>query len=152
MTAELFFEVIIQLIGGLGLFLIGMKYMSEGMQSVAGKRLRKMIAAVTDNRILACGTGTLITCLIQSSSICSVMVIGFVNAGVMNLVQAIGVIIGSNIGTTFTGWILAIKIGKYGLPILGVAAFFFLYARRERTRYIALAVLGIGMVFFGMEI
>jgi phosphate:Na+ symporter len=152
MRVELFFDLITQLIGGLGLFLIGMKYMSEGMQAVAGKRLRKMISAVTDNRIMACATGTFITCLIQSSSVCSVMVIGFVNAGVMNLMQAIGVIIGSNIGTTFTGWILAIHIGKYGLPILGLAAFVFLFAKRDQTRYAALAVLGIGMVFFGMEI
>lgn len=151
MDLSLLTEVVTTLLGGLGLFLLGLKYMSEGMQTVAGNRLRKMISAVTDNRLMACGTGTLITGLIQSSSVCSVMAIGLVNAGVMDLVQAIGVIIGSNVGTTFTGWILAIKIGKYGLPILGIAVFFFLFSKSDRTRYIAMAIMGIGMVFFGME-
>lgn len=138
--------------GGLGLFLLGMKNMSDGMQAVAGKRMRALIAAVTNNRFMACVIGILITCLIQSSSVTTVMVVGFVNSGFMTLIQAIGVIIGANIGTTITGWILALKIGKYGLPILGLSALVFLFARTDRTRYTAMAIMGVGMVFFGLEV
>ena len=103
-----------------------MKYMSEGMQAVAGSSLRRLISRVTDNRFFATIVGTIVTCVVQSSSITTVMVVGFVNAGVMQLTQAIGVIMGANIGTTITGWILVLKIGKYGLPLLGVSAFVYL--------------------------
>jgi phosphate:Na+ symporter len=96
--------------------------------------------------------GLAVTCLVQSSSVTTVMVVGFVNSGVMTLMQAIGVIFGANIGTTITGWILVLKIGKYGLPILGVAAFFFLFSKRDRLRYIGMTIMGIGMVFFGLEL
>ncbi len=118
METDAAIKMIFSVVGGLGIFLLGMKNMSEGMQAVAGNRLRKTINAVTNNRILACGVGAFITCLIQSSSITTVMVVGMVNAGLMNLMQAIGVILGANIGTTITGWILVLKIGKYGLPLL----------------------------------
>ena len=117
-------EIIFQVCGGLGIFLLGMKNMSEGMQAVAGERLRKMIGAITNNRLMASGVGTLVTCVIQSSSVTTVMVVGMVNASIMTLTQAIGVILGANIGTTITGWILVVKIGKYGLPLLGISAFF----------------------------
>ncbi len=139
-------------IGGLGLFLLGMKYLSDGMQAIAGNSLRKMISAVTDNRFLAVGTGTAVTCFLQSSSITTVLVVGFVNSGLMLLHQAIGVIMGANIGTTITGWILVLKIGKYGLPMLGAAALTFLFTKRERVRYAAMAIMGLGMVFFGLEL
>lgn len=139
-------------IGGLGIFLLGMKSMSEGMQTVAGARLRRMIGLATDNRLVGVGTGTAVTCLVQSSSITTVLVIGFVNSGLMLLHQAIAVIMGANIGTTITGWILVLKIGKWGLPILGVAAFVYLFSRSERIRFLAMAVMGLGMVFFGLEL
>ena len=138
-------------VGGLGIFLLGMKNMSEGMQAVAGNRLRTLIGAATDNRFVACIVGTVITCLIQSSSVTTVMVVGLVNGGFMTLMQALGVILGANVGTTITGWILALKIGKYGLPLLGIAAFVYLFSGKERARYSAMAVMGIGMVFFGLE-
>src|SRR5690606_31732276 len=109
------------------IFLLGMKNLSDGMQAVAGSSLRRMIAAVTNNRLLAAGVGTLVTCIVQSSSITTVMVVGFVNSGLMTLTQAAGVIMGANIGTTITGWILVLKIGKYGLPMLGGAAFAYLF-------------------------
>jgi phosphate:Na+ symporter len=140
-----------QVLGGLGIFLLGMKYMSEGMQNVAGDKLRDLIGFVANNRFSACLVGTLVTCVVQSSSVVTVMVIGFVNAGFMNLMQAIGIIIGANIGTTVTGWLLALKIGKFGLPILGVAALVYLFAKKDRTKYIAMTVMGIGMVFFGLQ-
>ncbi|MDF7808644.1 Na/Pi cotransporter family protein [Pontiellaceae bacterium B12219] len=144
-------DILFKVVGGLGIFLLGMKYMSEGMQAVAGNKLRKMISAVTDNRFAACTIGTLITALVQSSSVTTVMVIGFVNSGFMTLIQAIGVILGANIGTTVTAWIIALKIGKFGLPVLGVAAFFFLFAKKDRVRYLAMTLLGVGMVFFGLQ-
>ncbi len=139
-------------IGGLGIFLLGMKNMSEGLQAVAGGGLRRMISKVTDNRLMAVGVGAIVTMFVQSSSITTVMVVGFVNSGFMNLAQAIGVIMGANIGTTITGWILTLKIGKFGLPILGAAAFVYLFARKDRMRYTALAIMGLGMVFFGLEL
>lgn len=143
-------EMLFQVIGGLGIFLLGMKYMSEGMQAVAGRRLRRMISAVTDHRLAGVGTGTLVTCVVQSSSITTVLVVGFATSGLMALHQAIGVIMGANIGTTITGWILVLKIGKYGLPILGAAAFVYLFSKVERRRFTALAIMGLGMVFFGL--
>ncbi|TWU35790.1 Na+/Pi-cotransporter [Novipirellula aureliae] len=145
-------ELIFGLVGGLGMFLLGMKNMSEGMQAVAGSSLRRLIAAVTSNRILAMIVGIVVTCLVQSSSITTVMVVGFVNSGVMNLAQAIGVIMGANVGTTITGWILVLEVGKYGLPILGASAFVYLFSRGDRWRYLAMTVMGVGMVFFGLEL
>ena len=147
-----YWKLISTVIGGLGIFLLGMKNMSEGLQAIAGNGLRRMISAVTDNRLMAVGVGTLVTTLVQSSSITTVMVVGFVNSGFMNLSQAIGVIMGANVGTTITGWILALKIGKYGLPLLGLGAFGYLFVRRDRVRYLALALMGLGMVFFGLEL
>lgn len=139
-------------VGGLGLFMLGMKYMSEGMQAVAGGSLRRMISLVTDRRLLATGTGTAVTLLVQSSSITTVIVVGLVNAGLMQLHQAVGVVMGANIGTTITGWILVLQIGKYGLPILGLAGLIYLFARRDRPKFVAMAVMGLGMIFFGLEL
>ena len=139
-------------VGGLCIFLMGMKHMSDGMQAIAGRRLRRMISAVTDRRLMACGTGAVITALIQSSSITTVMVVGLVNAGVMTLAQAIGVILGADLGTTITAWIVSLDVLQYGLPILGVAGFFYLFTKNDRIRYIAMLTMGIGMIFFGLEI
>ena len=145
-------EIIFQVCGGLGIFLLGMKNMSEGMQAVAGERIRKLIGAVTNNRLLACGIGTMVTSIVQSSSVTTVMVVGMVNAGLMTLIQAIGVILGANIGTTITGWILVLKVGKYGLPMIGLAAFFYLFSKKERIRFTAMVFVGLGMVFFGLQL
>jgi len=152
MPATSVIEIATSVIGGLGIFLLGMKNMSEGMQAIAGERLRKLVGSITNNRIAACAVGTLVTCCIQSSSVTTVMVVGFVNSGFMTLVQAIGVIIGANIGTTITGWILVLRIGKYGLPVLGIAALAFLFSRRDRIRYTAMTIMGVGMIFFGLEL
>ncbi|HDS84557.1 MAG TPA: Na/Pi cotransporter family protein [Phycisphaerales bacterium] len=148
MNAQMVFEIL----GGFGLFLLGMKNMSEGMQAVAGERLRRMIGAVTNNRLMACGVGTAVTCLIQSSSITTVMVVGMVNAGVMTLLQAIGVIAGANIGTTITGWVVTLSVDKYGLPLIGSAALIYLFIKRDRVRFTAMFVLGLGMVFYGLQL
>jgi len=147
-----YWKLIFTVIGGLGIFLLGMKNMSEGLQAIAGNGLRRMISLVTNNRLMAVGVGTVVTMLVQSSSITTVMVVGFVNSGFMTLSQAVGVIMGANIGTTVTGWVLALKIGIYGLPILGVAAFVYLFSRRDRVRFFAMAIMGLGMVFLGLEL
>lgn len=152
MDTSAFIKLVFELIGGLGIFLLGMKHMSEGMQAVAGNSLRKMIGAVTNNRVFATIVGVVVTCVVQSSSITTVMVVGFVNSGVMQLSQAIGVIMGANVGTTVTGWILVLKIGKYGLPLLGSSAFIYLFAKGERWRYWAMSLMGVGMIFFGLEL
>ena len=146
-----YWKLVMTVIGGLGIFLLGMKSMSDGLPAVAGQGLRRMISLVTDNRFLATGVGTLVTMIVQSSSITTVMVVGFVNSGFMNLSQAIGVIMGANIGTTITGWILVMKIGKYGLPMLGVCIFIYLFVKEDRLRFLALFGMGLGMIFFGLE-
>ncbi|MDP6543635.1 MAG: Na/Pi cotransporter family protein [Phycisphaerae bacterium] len=152
LNAVFIITMFINVVAGLGVFLLGMKYMSEGLQTIAGRRLRKMIGAATGNRFSGMAVGTGVTCLVQSSSVTTVMVVGFVTAGFMTLTQAIGVIIGANIGTTITGWILALRIGKYGLPIMGVAALVFRFANKDRLKFLAMATMGMGMIFFGLEL
>ena len=152
MNDKLIVSMLFSVVGGLGIFLLGMRNMSDGLQAVAGDRLRKLIGIVTHNRLLATGVGTLVTCVIQSSSITSVMTVGFVNSGLMTLKQAIGVIMGANIGTTITGWILVLSVDKYGLPLLGTAAFAFLFSKNEKIRYLGMSLMGIGMIFFGLEL
>ncbi len=145
-------EMIFKVIGGLGIFLLGMSNLTNGLQTVAGDRLRWLIGKITGNRFLAAFVGVIVTTIVQSSSITTVMVVGFVNSSLMTLTQAIGVIMGANIGTTITGWIIAVKIGKYGLPMLGIAALIMLFCKRDKLKYIAMAIMGLGMVFFGLEL
>lgn len=153
MNSAIILTMIFNIIGGLAIFLLGMDYMSTGLQSIAGARLRKLIAAVTNNRIFAALVGTGVTVVIQSSSVTTVMVVGFVNSGLMSLNQALGVIFGANIGTTITGWILVLDIGKYGLPILGVAGLVYLFSKRDKdfVRFTAMSIMGVGMIFFGLQ-
>ncbi len=152
MDLGLFLSISLKVAGGLGLFLLGMKNMSEGMQAVAGSRLRRLINAVTNNRFVACLVGALVTCTIQSSSVTTVMLVGFVNAGLMTLTQAVGVILGADIGTTITAWFFVLPVAKAGLPMLGIAAFFYLFSKHERRQFTAMAIMGLGMVFFGLEL
>ncbi len=152
MESSILIDMLFTVVGGLSIFLLGMNNMSVGMQAVAGNKMRQLISAVTNNHFMALTVGFLVTAIIQSSSVTTVMVVGFVNAQLMTLTQAIGVILGANIGTTITGWILVLKIGKYGLPILGFAGIYFLFSKHERNRYIARMVMGVGMIFFGLEL
>ena len=101
-------SLLLELLGALGVFLVGMKLMSEGLQKVAGKQLKAMIGAVTGNRFSGVLTGVVVTCVVQSSSATTVMVVSFVTAGLLSLTQAIGVVMGANIGTTLTGWLVAL--------------------------------------------
>ena len=144
--------VLVTVLGGLGVFLLGMKHLSEGLQAVAGRELRRFMALATTHRIAGVGTGIISTILVQSSSIISVMLVGFVSSGLMTLQQAINVIIGANIGTTATVWIVAFApdpqiIGLVGLGLGGMLSFFF---RRESVHNLGLAILGLGLVFLGM--
>ena len=140
-----------QSFGGLGLFLMGMKIMSEGMQKAAGDRLRKTLNFLTNNRLMGIFVGFFITALIQSSSATTVMVVGFVNATLMSLKQAIGVILGANIGTTVTGWIITLKIVKYSLPLIGIGVMLRFFSRNEKWRYTGEVMFGFGILFLGMQ-
>lgn len=146
------FKMAYTVLGGLGVFILGMKFLSESLQMLSGGLIRKAISSVTTNRFLAVLVGLSVTAFVQSSSITTVMVVGLTNAGLMQLSQAIGVILGANIGTTITGWILAVKIGKYGLLLVGIGIFPMLFAKNERISGIAKVVLALGMIFFGLEI
>ena len=152
MKAALVLELIFGLVGGLGIFLIGMKNMSEGMQAVAGSSLRKMIAAVTSDPLLAVSVGTMVTTLIQSSSITTVMVVGFVNSSVMTLQQAIGVIMGANIDTTITAQIIAFKVTHFALAFIALGFFLQFIFKRDTFKNYGNIVLGLGLIFLGMTL
>jgi phosphate:Na+ symporter len=145
------FELAYTVLGGLCVFLFGMRALSESLQALASDFLRKVIGWLTTNRFMAVGVGLLVTSIIQSSSVTTVMVVGFVNAGLMSLVQAIGVILGANIGTTLTGWILALKIGKYGLLFLGVGLLPFFFVKNYKWRNVGKISIALGFVFLGLQ-
>ncbi len=140
------------LLGGLGIFFFGMKQLSESLQNLGNQIIRKAINWLTNNRVVAVLVGLLITTLVQSSSITTVTIIGFVNAGLMNLQQAIGVIFGANIGTTITGWIIAIKVGKYGLVLIALGTFPYLFGTNGKWHQTGKLLFGLGMIFFGLQL
>ncbi|NLC71100.1 MAG: Na/Pi cotransporter family protein [Desulfuromonadaceae bacterium] len=145
-------NVFFGVIGGLGLFIFGMKIMSEGLQKVAGDRIRKILAALTNNRLMGMLVGMTVTAMIQSSSATTVMVVGFVNAGLMSLVQSIGVILGANIGTTVTAQLIAFNITKYALPAIALGVGLKLFARQKKWTYFGEVILGFGILFFGLAV
>ena len=144
-------SVIFQLIGGLGLFLLGMQLMSEGLQKSSGESLKKILEKLTTNRIIGTGVGAVVTAIIQSSSATTVMVVGFVNAGLMNLTQALSVILGANIGTTITGQIISFKISGIALPCIGFGAILYIFFRKPVLQYIGQIIMGFGLLFLGMD-
>ncbi len=142
------------LLGAVGLFLFGMKIMSEGLQKAAGDRLRNILSAMTRNRFAGLITGCLITALIQSSSASTVMVVSFVNAGLMSLAQSMAVIMGANVGTTFTAWIISflgfsVDVSAFALPILAVAVPL-LFAKKGRTKSIGEFLVGFALLFMSL--
>lgn len=148
--------LLMNLLGALGIFLYGMKLMSEALQKVAGSRLQEMLNAITSNRFSGVLTGFLATTVIQSSSATTVMVVGFVSAGLLTLTQAIGVILGANIGTTVTGWIVAllgfkVKITAFALPACGIGLIMTM-VQSTRVRYWGEAALGFGLLFLGLSL
>ncbi|MCD4656652.1 MAG: Na/Pi cotransporter family protein [Planctomycetes bacterium] len=140
------------LIGGLGLFLFGMVVMSEGLQAIAGAKMRKILTKLAGNRFSGVLTGFSVTAIMQSSSATSVMLVGFVNAKLMSLRQAIGVIFGANIGTTITAYIVALNITKYYGPIIGIAVFMIVFSNRSMVKNSGNALLGFGLLFLGMSL
>lgn len=136
--------------GGIGLFLYGMTVMSSGLKSAAGDHLRSILERVTTNRVMAVVIGIVVTMLIQSSSATDMMVIGFVNSGLMNLVQAIGVIMGANIGTTITAQITAFNLTALAPAILFLGAVIALFLKKPVVRHIGSIILGFGMLFVGI--
>ena len=143
--------VIFQAVGGLGLFLMGMKIMSEGMQKAAGDRLRKILKVLTTNRFVGVFVGFVITAIIQSSSATSVMAIGFVNATLMTVQQAIGVELGAAVGTTVTGWIVTLDISAYAMPVIGAGVFIRFFSKSKAWQYAGEIMFGFGILFLGMN-
>ena len=144
--------ILLTVLGGLGIFLLGMKHLSEGLQAAAGGGLRKFMAKATSHRIVGVGSGIVSTILVQSSSIITVMLVGFVSTAIMTLPQAFAVLIGANIGTTATIWIIAYApdpqmLGFCGLAAGGIMYFFF---RGERVHHLGLTIIGLGLVFLGL--
>jgi phosphate:Na+ symporter len=144
--------VIITTLGGLGMFILGMKMMTEGLQMSAGKRIKAILSAVSSNRFLGCLTGTVVTAMVQSSSATTVMLIGFVTAGLMTLQQAVGMILGANIGTTVTAQLIAFKLTALALPAIAVGVVLKYFTQQKKTRYIGEVILGFGMLFYGMTV
>ena len=145
-------EILTMAFGGIGVFLLGMRLLSNGLQTLAGERLNRWIGAVTDNRLFAVLVGVGITALIQSSTATTVMVVGFVNAGIMTLVQGISVVFGAHVGTTLSLWLLTLNVAQYGGLVVGTAVFFYLFSKNERVRYAGMAAMGLGMLFFGLQL
>jgi phosphate:Na+ symporter len=148
--------VLLELFGALAVFLVGMKMMSEGLQKVAGRQLKAMIGAVTGNRFSGVLTGLVVTCAVQSSSATTVMVVSFVTAGLLTLTQAIGVIMGANIGTTLTGWLVAllgfkVKITAFALPAIALG-FGMSLMRGARRKQIGETIIGFGLLFLGLSL
>ncbi|MGC9323430.1 MAG: Na/Pi cotransporter family protein [Desulfomonilia bacterium] len=144
------YTMLLATLGGLGLFLFGMHIMSDSLQKIAGLRLRRILEKLTTNRIVAVLAGAAITSIIQSSSATTVMSVGLVNAGLMTLKQAIGVVIGANIGTTITAQIIAFKLTDIALPLIGVGMFMKLLSKREKVKYWGDFFLGFGLLFYGL--
>ncbi|MCP4681429.1 MAG: Na/Pi cotransporter family protein [Desulfobacterales bacterium] len=143
-------QVIFLSLGGLGMFLLGMKIMSEGLQKVAGKKMRHILSMVSNNRIIGCGAGTFVTSIIQSSSATTVMLVSFVNAGLMTLTQAVGVTLGANIGTTVTAQLIAFKITAYALPAIAAGVLLKFFLGRRKWIYLGDVLLGFGLLFYGL--
>lgn len=144
-------DIAFGVLGGLGLFLYGMHVMSTGLQKVAGSKLKDIISMLTSNRIMGVMVGALVTAIVQSSSATTVMVVGFVNAGMMQLAQAASVIMGANIGTTITAQIISFRIDKYAPIIIGIAVGVWLFTKNRKTKQMAEAFIGFGMLFIGMK-
>lgn len=146
------FGNIATLLSGLGLLLYGIKILGEGLELAAGAKLKVLLEKMTSNRFAAVLVGFVITTLIQSSSTTTVMVVGFVNTGIMNLTQAIGVIMGANIGTTTTSILVSLDIGKYAPIAIGIGVFLSMLTKKTTKKHIGLAITGFGMLFLGMTL
>lgn len=151
-------EMLFRFVGGLGMFLYGMHIMADGLQKSAGGKMKQLLGVLTSHRILGVLVGALVTAVIQSSSATTVMVVGFVNAGIINLTQAVGVIMGANIGTTITAWVVSMsEWGKMLKPeffaplLIGFGAFILLFSKKEKKRQVGEILVGFGVLFIGLS-
>ncbi len=147
-----YFQLTMGLAGGLALFLFGMETMADALKAVAGDRMKAILAKLTANRFMGVATGTFVTAVIQSSSVTTVLLVGFISAGLMTLSQSIGVILGAGIGTTITAQVIAFKVTKYALLIIAVGFAVAFLGPREKVKLYGTAVLGLGLIFFGMAV
>jgi phosphate:Na+ symporter len=147
MTIDMF----IGLFGGLGLFIYGMNMMGEGLKTVAGNRMKRLLEVLTNNHIMGVLVGTIVTMIIQSSSATTVLVVGFVNAGIMNLMQATGVIMGANIGTTITAQMIALNLSQIAPIAITIGSIMFLFSKRKKIKQTGLIILGFGILFTGID-
>lgn len=144
------FTMTYMLIGGLGMFLFGMSLLSQGLQSMGSGMIKNAINYITANRVFALLVGMLVTAFVQSSSVSTVMMSGFVNAGLMTLTQGVGFIFGANIGTTITGWIISLNVAQYGPLMIGVGVIPMLFAKGSRMKSLGRMILALGMIFYGL--
>jgi phosphate:Na+ symporter len=145
-------QMMMQLFGGLALFLYGIDKMTEALKAVAGDGMRTVLARLTSNRFLGAMTGALVTAIIQSSSVTTVLVVGFTTAGLMSFAQSIGIIMGANIGTTITAQIVAFKVTKAALLMIAVGFAFLFFSKKDTLRHYGGILMGLGLVFFGMTV
>lgn len=144
-------EILFGVLGGLGLFLYGMKLMGSGLQKSAGDKLKKIIEMLTSNRFMGVLVGTFVTAVIQSSSATTVMVVGFVNAGIMNLTQAIGIIMGANVGTTVTAQLVSFNLTEFAPVAVGIGMVIYLFSSNPKSKNFAEILIGFGILFIGMD-
>ncbi|MDU7501440.1 MAG: Na/Pi symporter, partial [Finegoldia magna] len=144
-------DIITPVLGGLALFLFGMTIMGEGLQKSSGNKLKKIVGSLTRNKYIGVLLGIVVTMVIQSSSAATVMVVGFVNAGLMPLNQAVGVIIGANVGTTITAQIIAFDIAKYAPLIVAFGVLLYISAKDDRKKNLGEVFVGLGLIFIGMN-
>lgn len=142
--------VLMGLVGGLALFLFGIDQMSAALKLIAGDGMKKVLAKLTTNRFKGVVAGALVTAIVQSSSVTTVLVVGFISAGLMSLSQSIGVIMGANIGTTITAQLIAFKITNYSLLLVAVGFFLFFFSKNEKVQHYGHMIMGLGLIFFGM--
>ncbi|HEY5733332.1 MAG TPA: Na/Pi cotransporter family protein [Gammaproteobacteria bacterium] len=140
------------LFGGLAMFLFGMDQMSDGLKSAAGDTLKDLLARLTKNRFMGAITGALVTAVLNSSSVTTVLVVGFISAGFMTLAQSVGVIMGANIGSTFTAQIVAFNVTQYALILVAVGFSMLFVSKKDKTRYYGAMIMGLGLVFYGMGV
>jgi phosphate:Na+ symporter len=145
-------HILIQTFGGLGLFILGMQMMTDGLQMTAGERIKNILNAVSSNRITGFATGAGVTALIQSSSATTVMLISFVGAGMMTLQQAVGIILGANVGTTITAQMIAFNLTNAALPAIALGVALKVFSKSKKQRHIGEIILGFGLLFFGMNV
>ena len=141
-----------QLFGGLALFLFGMEQMADALKAVAGERMKNILAKLTANRFMGATTGAFVTAIIQSSSVTTVLVVGFITAGLMSMSQSVGVIMGADIGTTITAQIVAFKVTKAALLMVGVGFSMLFISKQDNIKQYGAMLMGLGLVFFGMSV